>query len=45
MGLAVLVAVEVAGFEVTRSFYLVCRPQEYLSPAARAFRDLASVRK
>ncbi len=32
---------KVRGFRVARSFYLVNRPEELLSPAARVFRDLA----
>jgi DNA-binding transcriptional LysR family regulator len=37
-----LLAVRVKGFDVRRSFHLVSRPDDLLSPAARAFRDLAS---
>jgi len=36
-----LVSRPVQGFEVKRSFFLVTRPVAYLSPAARAFRNLA----
>jgi DNA-binding transcriptional LysR family regulator len=36
-----LAAVRVKGFDVRRSFYLVSRPEEHLSPAARAFREIA----
>jgi len=35
-----LVSRPVEGFDVVRSFFLVSRPASYLSPAARAFRDL-----
>jgi DNA-binding transcriptional LysR family regulator len=37
-----LVAVPVAGFDVTRSFHLVGRQEPYLGPAARAFRTLVA---
>jgi DNA-binding transcriptional LysR family regulator len=37
-----LVAVRVRGFDVRRSFHLISRPDDLLSPAARAFRDLAA---
>jgi len=36
-----LATTAVRGFKVARAFYLVNRPDELLSPAARAFRDLA----
>lgn len=36
-----LSAVRVKGFEVRRIFHLVSRPEELLSPAARAFRTIA----
>jgi DNA-binding transcriptional LysR family regulator len=36
-----LVPVRVKGFDVRRSFYLVSRPEDLLSPAARVFREVA----
>lgn len=36
-----LVSIPVKGFDVQREFYLVTRPEQLLSPAARAFRELA----
>jgi DNA-binding transcriptional LysR family regulator len=37
-----LAALKVKGFEVRRSFHLISRQEEFLSPAARAFRTVAS---
>jgi DNA-binding transcriptional LysR family regulator len=36
-----LATVRVKGFNVGRAFYLVTRPEAFLSPAARAFRQIA----
>ena len=36
-----LAIVKVRGFDVSRSFHLVTRPEALLGPAARAFRDVA----
>jgi len=36
-----LATVDIRGFDVTRSFHLVTRPEALLGPAARAFRDVA----
>ena len=36
-----LATVRVKGFNVGRAFFLVTRPEGFLSPAARAFRQIA----
>jgi DNA-binding transcriptional LysR family regulator len=36
-----LATIRVKGFDVRRSFYLVTRPEDLLSPAARVFRKVA----
>ena len=36
-----LASVRVKGFSVGRAFHLVTRPEGFLSPAARAFRQIA----
>ena len=40
-----LTTISVKGFQVRRTFHLVSRPEQFLSPAAIAFRDLARTRR
>ncbi len=41
LGHGTLVALRVKGFDIRRQFHLVSRPEDLLSPAAKAFREIA----